>query len=159
MNPSHCRNWYCVPKTPIRAYIQTHFFHELPASVKTLAINVPSKSLIAGQILLLFSSKSCCVTLQQSLLHQWAEQRVPFLLCMAQISNFFKLGKARAQPTTNHLTLDNFCFSINSIKVLQTVPMHARAHNIHGFCSRHGYIPTKKNKLLFFCSHKIPNNT
>jgi hypothetical protein len=22
MNPSHCRNWYCVPKTPIRNYLQ-----------------------------------------------------------------------------------------------------------------------------------------
>ncbi len=21
MNPSHCRNWYCVPKTPIRNYL------------------------------------------------------------------------------------------------------------------------------------------
>ncbi len=36
---------------------------------------------------------------------------------------------ARAQPTTNHLTPDtwhnfNFHFSINSIKVLQTVPTH-----------------------------------
>ncbi len=53
-------------------YIDTLFF-KLPASVETLEKTMPSTSLIAGYICLLFSSMSCLITLQWSSLHQWAE--------------------------------------------------------------------------------------
>ncbi len=67
----------------------------------------------------------------------------PFFTLIGSDLKFLEASEnARAQPTTNHL--------ISDTTVSWTVPMHVRAHNAHGFCSRHGtYLPKSTSSGFF----------
>ncbi len=44
MNPSHCRNWYCVPKTPIK--LRTIWYDRQVVAVMTALASVLSVALV-----------------------------------------------------------------------------------------------------------------